>query len=174
MWQLDLLSWVIPAFAALGKDFIERDSNDPNLIRDAQDYYSDMVQLGQAVATSCGEWTSGLREEEVDRLLRALESRLPATRVPFGLTRLYGVTLNASTEQFKKQQEGRSFKKLHNLANRIECRGLGHYPACGELPNHSDRDRNEYLDTIRQGSKVNLSTELKRSRDPIVKNFSSQ
>lgn len=156
MWQLDLLSWVIPAFAALGQDFIERDSNDPNLIRDAQDYYSDMVQLAQAVATSCGEWTSGLREEEVDRLLKALESRLPAKRVPFGLNRLYDATLNTPTEQSKEQHEGRSFKKLHNLAKRIECRGLGHYSACGELLNHTDRDRNEYLDIIRQGSKVNL------------------
>lgn len=156
MWQLDLLSWVIPAFAALGQDFIERDSNDPNLIRDAQDYYSDMVQLGQAVATSYGEWTSGLREEEVDRLLKALESRLPARRVPFGLNRLYDVTLNTATEQFKEQHEERSFKKLQNLAKRIESRGLGHYPACGELLSHTDHHRNEYLDTIRQGSKVNL------------------
>lgn len=156
MWQLDLLSWVIPAFAALGQDFIESDSNDLNLVRDAQDYYSDMVHLGQAVATSCGEWTSGLREVEVDRLLKALESRLPTRRVPFGLTRLYDGTLNTPTEQYKEQNGRRAFKKLHSLAKLIEYRGLGHYHACGELLNYTDRDRKEYLDIIRQGSKVNL------------------
>lgn len=156
MWQLDLLSWVIPAFGALGKDFIERDSNDINLVRDAQDYYSDMVQLGQTVATSRGEWTSGLSEEEVDRLLKALESRLPARRIPFGLARLYDATLNNPNEQSEDQKQGRPFRKLQNLANRIEFRGLGCYSACGGLLNQTDLDRNMYLEIIRQGSKVSL------------------
>lgn len=155
MWQLDLLSWVIPAFGALGKDFIESDSNDPNLVRDAHGYYSDMVQLGQTVATSRGEWTSGLREEEVDKLLRPLESRLPKRRVPF-MARLYDVTLNNPTGRSEGQQERRPFRKIQNLANLIEYRGLGCYSACSELLIQTDQDRNAYMGIIRQGSKVSL------------------
>lgn len=158
MWQLDLLRWVIPAFGALGKDSI-RDSNDQNLVRDAQDYYSDVVQLGQAVATSRGEWTSGLREDEVDRLLKTLESRLPKdpifSSLP-GLARLRAPTLDNSAENFEKQQQGRPFKRLQVLAYRIRSCDLGGYYACGELPNQTDQDRDVYLDIIRQGSKVNL------------------
>lgn len=118
-----------------------------------------MVQLGRAVATSRGEWTSGLREDEVDRLLKTLESRLPKDRIfsslP-GLARLRTATLDNSAESFEKQQQARPFKRLQILADRIQCRHLGGYSACWELPNQTDQDRNVYLDIIRQGSKVNL------------------
>lgn len=63
MWQLALLSHVIPAFVALGKDFVDSDNKDDDLLRDASDCYSDIIHIGVAVAVSCGEWTSGLREE---------------------------------------------------------------------------------------------------------------
>lgn len=155
MRQLDLLSWVIPAFGALGKDFI-RDTNDQNLVRDAQDYYSDIVQLGQAVATSRGEWTSGLREEQVDRLLKTLESRLPKDTLLASFTGLPFVISAAYAESPEKHQQGRPFKKLHILADRIQDCHLGGYSACGELPNQTDRDENVYLKIIRQDSKVKL------------------
>lgn len=76
MWQLELLSWVVPAFGALAKEFTDSGP-------DAQDCYSDLVNIGLAVSTSRGEWNSGLEDEHVSRLLKALESRIPNRRMPF-------------------------------------------------------------------------------------------
>lgn len=45
MWQLELLSWVVPAFGALAKEVIDSGP-------DAQDCYSDLVNIGLAVSTS--------------------------------------------------------------------------------------------------------------------------
>ena len=83
MWQLDLLSWVIPAFGALAQDFIDCENPDAYLFQDAIECYSDIVSIGAALSVSGGEWASGLREEKVSRLLMALESRLPKRRTPF-------------------------------------------------------------------------------------------
>ncbi|KAJ6031363.1 hypothetical protein N7540_002095 [Penicillium herquei] len=75
MWQLKLLSRVIPAFGALAKDFVERNVGDDSLLKDAIDCYSDIVILGCAVSFSRGEWTLGLTDEDLKPLLKALESR---------------------------------------------------------------------------------------------------
>lgn len=81
MWQLELLSWVIPAFGALAKEFMESGPG-PDLFRSAQDCYSDLVNIGLALSTSHGEWASGLDDEQIGRLLKALESRIPNRRMP--------------------------------------------------------------------------------------------
>lgn len=87
MWQLELLSWVIPAFGALAKELIHVDSGpDPDLFRSAQDCYSDLLNIGLAISMSHGEWVSGLDDEQISRLLKALESRIPSRRVPLIFT----------------------------------------------------------------------------------------
>lgn len=87
MWQLELLSWVIPAFGSLAQK--ECDNPDANLSEDAKDCYSDIVNIGLALSVSHGEWALGLRDEEVTRLLVALESRLPTRWTPFIFTTPY-------------------------------------------------------------------------------------
>lgn len=82
MWQLELLSWVVPAFGALAKEFLDS-GPDADLFRSAQDCYSDLVNIGLAISTSRGEWFSGLEDEQISRLLKAFESRIPNRRVPF-------------------------------------------------------------------------------------------
>lgn len=77
MSRLQLLSLVIPAFGALAKECIEGDIQNESLSRDCADCYSDIINVGQVLSISCGEWTSGLREEVLDGLLEALESRMP-------------------------------------------------------------------------------------------------
>lgn len=90
MWQLELLSWVIPAFGALAKDFIDCENPDAHLCQDASDCYSDIVSIGAALSVSGGEWAAGLREEKVSSLLTALESRLPKRRTLFSfIVRLF-------------------------------------------------------------------------------------
>lgn len=84
MWQLELLSWVIPAFGALTKELIESGPG-PDLSRSAQDCYSDLVNIGLALSTSQGEWASGLENEQIDRLLKALESRIPKRKSIFSI-----------------------------------------------------------------------------------------
>jgi hypothetical protein len=75
MWQLNLLSQVIPALGAVIWEFSEQDQLDPRLRRDAVNFYADLVRTGGAVARSHGEWAAGICDEELNELLRALESR---------------------------------------------------------------------------------------------------
>jgi len=82
MWHLELLSQVIPAFGALAMEYIEHEQ-DARLRRDAQDCYADLVTVGLAVALSYGEWTSGLDDRDIIKLLAALETRLPSKKRPF-------------------------------------------------------------------------------------------
>ncbi|KKP05304.1 subtilase [Trichoderma harzianum] len=81
MWQLELLSWVIPAFGALSKKFMES-GPDPDLYLSAQDCYSDIISIGLVLSTSYGEWTSGLEDEQIGKLLKALESRFSNRWMP--------------------------------------------------------------------------------------------
>ncbi|KAJ5726293.1 uncharacterized protein N7483_007650 [Penicillium malachiteum] len=62
MWQLTLLSRVIPAFGALAKEFIENEFNDDRLLKDAIDFYSDIVNLvlGESVRSA---WPQKLQDE---------------------------------------------------------------------------------------------------------------
>lgn len=93
MRQLELLSLVIPAFGALGKEFVDNVNDEPSRLAYARDFYSDISNIGSALALSRGEWSRGLREHDVDRLLRVLESRLPKRLVPFGLIKPFVVSL---------------------------------------------------------------------------------
>jgi hypothetical protein len=77
MWQLELLSRVVPAFGALAKEFTENEQCDPRLRRDAQECYADLVTIGLALHMSCGEWASGFNDEDVSKLLAALDTRFP-------------------------------------------------------------------------------------------------
>lgn len=94
MWQLKLLSRVIPVFGALAKEFIEDDNPDTNLSADAHDCYSDIVNIGQALSMSRGEWASGVRDEVVTRLLAALNTRLPSQWTFFSVVTLSPVCLS--------------------------------------------------------------------------------
>jgi len=81
MWQLDVLSRVVPAFGALAKDFNERESQDSDIrLRDAQECYGDLLLIGQAIYTSRGEWAAGLEDIDITKLLAALETRFPTRR----------------------------------------------------------------------------------------------
>ena len=82
MWQLELLSWIIPAFGALAKEFAECNDHDARLRQHAEDCYSDIVMIGWAVSESRGEWASGMNDEDITRLLKALESRFPTRWKP--------------------------------------------------------------------------------------------
>lgn len=77
MWQLELLSLVIPAFGALAKLSQEGEDEDARLKQDAMECYSDIVQIGWAVYSSRGEWASGIDDGIITQLLEALESRFP-------------------------------------------------------------------------------------------------
>lgn len=86
MWQLELLSRVIPAFGALAKEFTDCDDHDARLRQDAQECYSDIVIIGWAVSVSRGEWASGMDDKDITELLTALESRFPTRWKPFVFT----------------------------------------------------------------------------------------
>ncbi|KAK1977466.1 hypothetical protein LZ30DRAFT_634946 [Colletotrichum cereale] len=133
MSRLQLLSLVIPAFGALARESIEGDIQNASLSRDSADCYSDIVNVGQVLSISCGEWTSGLREEVLDALLEALESRLPK---PDALSRF----IAAYTITSVQEPEAKRFEKLSTLAKSIELQGLGGYDECASLLGHT-RDR---------------------------------
>lgn len=82
MWQLELLSRVVPAFGALVNDYSESEHHDGRR-RDAEDCYADIVNIGQALYSSGGEWVLGLDDIDVTKLLTALETRFP--KKPFTL-----------------------------------------------------------------------------------------
>ncbi|KAF4870778.1 Subtilisin DY [Colletotrichum siamense] len=73
MWQLALLSNVIPAFVALGKDFIDRDKQDEDLLRDASDCYSDVIHIGVAVAIAVEEPKPNSPFEKLHNLERTIQ-----------------------------------------------------------------------------------------------------
>jgi hypothetical protein len=77
MWQLELLSRVVPAFGALAKEYAERDHRDARLHRDAHDCYGDLASIGLGIFMSSGEWATGFNDQVVTKLLAALESRFP-------------------------------------------------------------------------------------------------
>jgi hypothetical protein len=92
MWELELLSRVVPAFGALARqdymkrmedvarhDYMKRkkDEHKCDMLRDAQNCWQDLVLIGSYIYTSGGEWASGLDDKIVAKLLEALEVRLP-------------------------------------------------------------------------------------------------
>ena len=82
MWQLELLSKVVPAFGALAGVYLESEHQDGRL-RNAEDCYADIVNIGQAICRSGGEWASGLDDVDVTKLLTAFETRFPTRAKPF-------------------------------------------------------------------------------------------
>ncbi|KAL7908226.1 hypothetical protein GGI35DRAFT_480935 [Trichoderma velutinum] len=137
MWQLELLSWVIPAFGALAKEFIESGPS-PDLFRSAQDCYSDIIGIGLALSTSHGEWASGLEDEQIGRLLKALESRLPKRWMPL----IFSMPNKANNTE---HVESKKFPGLDKLAKSIQSYGLGGYDECFELQGQSNELRDQYL-----------------------------
>lgn len=83
MWELELLSYIIPAFGVLAREFMEAEHHDTRLQRDAQECYADLVTIGLAVYMSGGEWASGLDDIDVTKLLTALETRFPTRKTAF-------------------------------------------------------------------------------------------
>ncbi|KAH8665487.1 hypothetical protein BGZ61DRAFT_484575 [Ilyonectria robusta] len=88
MWQLSLLGDVLPAFRA----FARQRKQECDALRDtsphAEDLYfqalgcfNDLDAIRTAVAKSRGEWTPGLDEEIIDRLLEALNSRVESRSI---------------------------------------------------------------------------------------------
>ncbi|KAF6801193.1 hypothetical protein CSOJ01_11923 [Colletotrichum sojae] len=168
MWQLELLSLIIPAFGALGQDFI--DKGDLKLSRHAHDYSSDVATIGCALAVSGGEWTSGLGEEELNQLLKALQSRLPKRWGDWGLMDIFSsasvqsrLALKPSSplmfhsqivESVHKDQD--PSRKLLELAEKIKKEGLGGYDACSQVPDQTETERAKYLGIIRQNTDLQL------------------
>jgi len=93
MWQLELLRKVVPAFAALAKEFVDGDPQGEKLSRDADDCYSDIVNIGYALSVSRGQWASGLRDEKITGLLAALNTRFPTRWIVSALGTAYAVCL---------------------------------------------------------------------------------
>lgn len=165
MWQLELLSLIVPAFGALGQDFI--DNGDPKLSRHAHDYNSDVATIGCALAVSGGEWTSGLEEEELNQLLKALQSRLPkrwglmdifssaSTQSRWALKSSTPLTPHFQIVVNEHKDEG-PFPKLQQLARKIKKEGLGGYDACSQVPGQTETERAKYLDIIRQNTDLQL------------------
>ncbi|KAF3074304.1 Major intracellular serine protease [Trichoderma lentiforme] len=146
MWQLELLSWVIPAFGALAKEFMDS-GRDPDLFPSAQDCYSDIIGIGLALSTSHGEWAPGLEDKQIGRLLKALESRLPKSWMPlfFSMTdKLHAGNI--------EHVESKKFPGLHELAKSIQAHGLGGYDECSELLGHSTERRDQYLSLVGRNS----------------------
>ena len=77
MWQLEILSRVVPLFGALAKKFIDAEEQDARLWRDGQECYSDIVTIGLATYLSGGEWVSNLDVADTHKLLAAFETRFP-------------------------------------------------------------------------------------------------
>lgn len=82
MWQLELLSRVVPAFGALANTYSENEDHDERR-RNAEDCYADIVNIGQALYSSGGQWALGLDDVDVTKLLTAFETRFP--KKPFTL-----------------------------------------------------------------------------------------
>lgn len=93
MWQLELLRRVVPALAALAKEFIDGDPQCTKLSRDADDCYSDIVNIGYALSMSRGQWASGLQDEKITGLLAALDTRLPTRWMLSAFGTAYAVCL---------------------------------------------------------------------------------
>ncbi|KAJ5710928.1 hypothetical protein N7488_005084 [Penicillium malachiteum] len=150
MWQLILLSRVIPAFGALAKDFMERRVDEDALLSDAFEFYSDIVALRCAVSFSRGEWTSGLSDEDLDPLPKALESR-------FSKGWWSNVISNKITIPSGEQSQ---FPSLFNLAGSITSSSEGAFDGCAAIVDQTKEQRNEYLETM--GPKVRLFPQQER------------
>lgn len=147
MWQLLLLSQVIPAFGALAKEFEERDVSDQSLADDARDCYSDIISIGHALFVSRGEWTSSVRDDIIIGVLQALETRLPK-----GWSRSLFYLATSTLDE--EQDELDRFPRLKDLSKSLKSKNLGGFDECRELISQPDKLRDEYLGLV--GRKVSL------------------
>lgn len=83
MWQLDLLGDVLPAFTAYARQKEEECDKARGTSASANDLYlqalecfNDLDVIDKAVTQSRGEWTPGLDEKVIHRLLETLNSRV--------------------------------------------------------------------------------------------------
>ncbi|RSL89802.1 hypothetical protein CDV31_015804 [Fusarium ambrosium] len=137
MWQLALLSKVVPAFGALAKESCGSGSPD-EISGDAQDCHSDIMLIGYALSVSRGKRISGLSEDTLTLLLEALETRFPSrsrAAALFNFNRLLGAVT-----------ADRHFPCLSVLARSIENRNLGGFDACFGILDQSEALHEEYLE----------------------------
>ncbi|KAL6695706.1 peptidase S8/S53 domain-containing protein [Trichoderma pleuroticola] len=162
MWQLELLSWVIPAFGALSKEFMES-GPDSDLFLSAQECYSDIIGIGLVLSTSYGEWTSGLEDEQIGKPLKALESRFSNRWMPPIFN-----TPNKVHVQNTDNAESKKFPNLYKLAKSLQSYGLGGYYECYGLQSQSSELQDQYLRLL--GHSVPLfHKEEKKSKAERVK-----
>ncbi|KAF2689750.1 hypothetical protein K458DRAFT_413999 [Lentithecium fluviatile CBS 122367] len=159
MWQLELLSRVIPAFGALAKEFTESEHEDVRLRRDAHECYADIVTIGLALRMSCGEWASGFSDEDVNKLLAALETRIPTKR---SFPIIFSTAL-AQKPVVAERDQRMQFHQLNALASAIESIGWDGFDECADILCQPRETRLRYLGLIGHG--VNLFHKSER-RDP--------
>lgn len=156
MWQLELLSQVLPAFAALAQDF---KSSSEELQRDAELCWSDIVNIGLAVSESRGEWASQMDNEVITGLLKALDSRLPKKKswleritpkgksVCFYLWPVYYSTMQPLT-LYKVTALMESFPGLDRLTCSISPNGIANLDECSQLQVQTDIQYRRYLEAF--------------------------
>jgi hypothetical protein len=168
MWELELLGRVVPAFGALARQYRRRLEDKPQdaRLRDAEDCYQDLVLIGHAVYMSGGEWTSGLDDIDVTKLLAAFETRFPKKRLFLPAWKFYGVSSTIQSVIFFANSpcglqateiayDARTqFPQLHDLACSIASFDLGGYNECYEILSQSDEQHQKYLDIL--GSDISL------------------
>lgn len=159
MWELVLVGQVIPAFAALAKEFVERETADQSLAQDAHECYADIVLICQALAKSCGEWASGLSEEIVVDLMKALETRLPKGWVPTTLTSFAALTATGGQEH-----DGR-FPRLQDLSKALQSKSLGGFDKCPEVLCQSSEEHGQYLNLVGRNASLFHKSEIKLEKE---------
>ncbi|KAF1829667.1 hypothetical protein BDW02DRAFT_602366 [Decorospora gaudefroyi] len=158
MWQLELLSCVVPAFDALAKECQESEQQYAGL-GSAGECYADIVNIGLALHISGGEWASDLDDDIVSRLLMAFETRLQKKRLFPNAFRSWKPIDQTTPEPGHHIQ----FPELRNLAISIKLAGLGGYRECSEIPHQSTEKRQRYLSIL--GDNISLFRSVER-RDP--------
>ncbi|KAM0455083.1 hypothetical protein ACHAPV_007972 [Trichoderma viride] len=113
---------------------------------------------------SHGEWVSGLDDEQISRLLKALESRIPSRRMPL----IFTMPNKVSDMQHDKSGK---FPRLNKLAECIQSQDLGGYDECFELQGQSSETRRRYLSIIGHGTPLFHKEEkrCKAERDKFLK-----
>lgn len=151
MRELVLLSQVIPAFAALAKEFVEWETDDQRLAQDALDCYSDIINVCHALSVSRGEWAPGLDEQIVAGVLKVLETRLPKSWVPN--MKFWSLTATTSPAE---QEDQAKFPRLQDLSETLLSQDLGGFDKCHEADHQSSEESQQYLALVTRVGKVSL------------------
>ncbi|KLU87728.1 hypothetical protein MAPG_06721 [Magnaporthiopsis poae ATCC 64411] len=167
MWYLVYLSLTAPAFAALAKESRDgiRDGKCETLRRDAEDCYSDIVNIGLAISRSKGEWSPGLRDDVLVRFLEALETRFPKSPAPW---RQRSTRSDQDAVAFASIN---NFPRLRALAKDIRLCKLGGFLQCSELFTMPTEQHDALLERLRslsrsielfRGSEIKLSSKRQK------------